>query len=191
MIGEKVGSQDQTIAAFGGLNKIEFGGRQEIAVSPLVIKESRLKEFESNLLLFFTDFSRIASKIAAEQIKKIPTKNNELIAMRQPVDEGISILQSKRNLEDFGKLLDHTWQIKRTLSSKITNPQIDAIYEAGIKAGATGGKLLGAGGGGFMMFYARPELHKRIKQKLNKFLSIPFRFDHLGSQIIYVGKHDF
>lgn len=187
MIKENVGSQDQTTASFGSLNKIEFGGTQEIAVYPIVMGAERLKELQNHFMLFFTDFSRDASEIAKEQIKLTPKKKPELDFMRQMVDEGISILQSNKNISEFGKLLDNAWRIKRTLSSKITNPKLDAIYTTGIKAGAIGGKLLGAGGGGFMLFLVKPELQKKVKEKLNKLLYVPFHFEHTGSQIIYLG----
>lgn len=185
MIKENVGSQDQAAAAFGGLNRIEFGGTNEVVVSPITINDGRIKELENHLMIFFTGFSRIASEIAAEQIKKVPQNSGELRAMRQMVDEAIGILHGKENLDDFGKLLHESWQIKRGLSSKISNSAIDQIYNTGLKAGALGGKLLGAGGGGFMLFFAPPEKHKKIKDKLKKFLYVPFEMEHSGSQIIY------
>lgn len=191
MIKENVGSQDQSTAAFGSLNKIEFGGTQEIAVCPIVMKPERFKELQSHLMLFFTDFPRNASDIAKEQIKLTPKKQTELSLIRQTVDEGINILQNdNQKMDEFGKLLDSAWQVKRTLTSKITNPKLDAIYATGLKAGATGGKLLGAGGGGFMLFFVKPELQKNVKEKLKKLLYVPFRFEHSGSQIIYLGYTD-
>ncbi len=190
MIKENVGSQDQTTAAFGSLNKIEFGGTQKIAVYPIVMRSEQLKELQSHLMLFFTDFPRNASDIAKEQIKLTPKKETELNLIRQMVDEGINILQSNKNINEFGKLLDSAWRIKRTLSSKITNPKLDAIYTAGVKAGATGGKLLGAGGGGFMLFFVKPELQNNVREKLKKLLYVPFHFEHTGSQIIYLGYTD-
>lgn len=185
MIRESVGSQDQTAAAFGGLNKIEFGGANEITVYPITINHDRMKELEKHLMIFFTGFSRTASEIAAEQIKKTPQKTSELNAMRQMVDEAIGILHKEKDLDDFGKLLHESWQIKRELSAKISNSAIDQIYDMGLKAGALGGKLLGAGGGGFMLFFAPPEKHKKIKDKLKKLLHVPFEIEHTGSQIIY------
>ncbi|MDP3792416.1 MAG: kinase [bacterium] len=190
MINENVGSQDQTTAAFGSLNKIEFGGTQEIAVYPIVMKPARHKELQDHLMLFFTDFPRNASEIAKEQIKLTPKKNTELNFIRQTVDEGIDILQSDQDINEFGKLLNNAWKVKRTLSSKISNPKLDAIYTAGLKAGATGGKLLGAGGGGFMLFFVKPELQKNVREKLKKLLYVPFHFEHSGSQIIYLGHTD-
>lgn len=191
LIKENVGSQDQTIAAFGGFNKIEFGGVSKISVAPITISQERLNEFQDHLLLFFTDFSRRASDIEAKKLKKFKDKDKELRAMMAMVPEGINILNSNRDLIDFGKLLNYGWELKRNLAPVVSTNKIDAIYESGLNAGAFGGKLLGAGGGGFMLFFAPPERHKKIKEKLNKFLNVPLRIDNSGSQIIYYSPQDF
>ena len=185
LIKENVGSQDQTAAAFGGFNKIEFGGPNEIAVQPITLSEQKLNEFQNKLMLFFTDFSRDASMIAKNWIKNTPENKENLSAMNAMVDKSIGILTGKKNMDDFGRMLDESWKIKRKLANGITNSEIDEIYKTGIKAGAIGGKLLGAGGGGFMLFYADAEAQPKIKEKLKKFLHVPFRFEYLGSQIIY------
>lgn len=185
MIKENVGSQDQTIAAFGGFNKIEFGGNKELHVQPLTLKPEVMRNFQDYLMLFFTDLSRNASEIAAEQIRTMNQKEKELRTMHSFVDEGVKILQKGKNLDDFGKLLNESWLIKRGLTSKISNATIDKIYSIAIKTGAIGGKLLGAGGGGFMLIFAPPEKHKLIREKLKKFLYVPFQIEHSGSQIIY------
>ena len=186
LIKENVGSQDQVVAAFGGLNKIEFGEKKDFKVLPIAISQEKLNFLQNHLMLFFTGFSRTASEIAAEQIKLIPQKGSELKTMRQMVDKAINILHDKnKNLDDFGKLLHESWQLKKSLSSQISNSAIDNIYDAGHRAGALGGKLLGAGGGGFMLFFVPPERHKKIKEKLAKFPNVPFRIEHSGSQIIY------
>jgi len=189
LIGENVGSQDQTATSFGGFNRIQFGGPQVITVTPMVLRRERIKELESHLMLFSTGFSRKASDIAADQIRTIPKKTKELYTMQAMVDEGISILKNKNDIEDFGKLLHEAWKLKRGLASKISNTNIDNIYETGRQAGAIGGKLLGAGGGGFMIFFVRPEDQKKIRKKLKKFLHVPFNFENLGSQIIYYHQH--
>src|SRR3989338_717676 len=191
MIKENVGSQDQTIAAFGGLNKIEFGGTSGISVTPIAISTERLNAFQNHLLLFFTDFSRKASDIEAEKLKKFKDRNKELQAMTAMVDEGVNILKGRQNLNDFGKFPNEGWKLKRSLASVVSTNKIDGIYETGIKAGAIGGKLLGAGGGGFMLFFAPPERHKKIKEKLKNFLHVPIRIEYLGSQIIYYSPQDF
>lgn len=182
---ENVGSQDQAIAAFGGFNRIEFGGPQKISVQPITLAPEKSNILESHLMLFFTGFSRTASEIAAEQIKNTPLKTHELKRLGGMVDEAIAILKNGGSLDDFGGLLHEAWQIKRSLSVKISNSSIDEIYEAARGAGALGGKLLGAGGGGFILFFVKPELQARVKDQLRKLLYVPFRFENLGSQIIH------
>jgi D-glycero-alpha-D-manno-heptose-7-phosphate kinase len=191
MIKENVGSQDQTIAAFGGFNKIEFGGPKKITVHPITIDQDKLDSLQNHLMLFFTGFPRNASEIAGEQIRKTPEKKTELKAMMAMVDEALDTLNgSQDRLTDFGKLLHESWKIKRSLTAHITNSWIDEVYEAGIEAGAIGGKLLGAGGGGFMLFFVTPELQHNVKEKLGKLLYVPFRFHDLGSQIIYYAPEE-
>lgn len=186
IIKESVGSQDQTITAFGGFNKIEFGGRQKIAVSPIILSEKRIDALQKHLMLFFTGFSRNASDIAIEQIRRTPEKKNELRAMMGMVQEALAILNgSEERLVDFGRLLHETWQIKRGLTGHISNSFIDEIYGTAREAGALGGKLLGAGGGGFLLLFAEPERQPKIKQKLGKLLCVPFAFEDSGSQIVY------
>jgi D-glycero-alpha-D-manno-heptose-7-phosphate kinase len=186
LIKENVGSQDQAAVAHGGLNKIEFGGPEKVRVMPLAISADKLKALEARLMLFFTGFSRKASDIAAEQIKNTKSKTKELHAMAAMVPEAMKILNaSAGNLNDFGKLLDESWKIKRGLSSQITNSHIDGMYAAARKAGAIGGKLLGAGGGGFMILFAEPEAQPSIRKKLGEFLHVPFHFERAGSQIIH------
>jgi len=182
---ENVGCQDHAAAAFGGFNKIEFGGSDRIAVQPIVLNPKRFNSFQDHLMLFFTGISRNASDVAAEQIKNTHQKTQELKAMLQMVDEAIKILSGNYLLDDFGKLLNESWKIKRSLTSRVTNSDIDEIYETGIKNGALGGKLLGAGGGGFILFFVRPEQQKKVREALKNFLYVPFRFENSGSQIIY------
>jgi D-glycero-alpha-D-manno-heptose-7-phosphate kinase len=190
-IGEAVGSQDQTAAAFGGLNRIDFAAAHEVMVSPIIMSPDRLKRFEQHMMLFFTGFARTAADIAAEQIARIPARKIELRRMMELVDAAMEILTSKSDrIEDFGRLLDEQWRIKRKMSDKISSDEIDTIYSRGIKAGALGGKLLGAGGGGFMLFFAPPERQAQIKAALNGLLYVPCRLDYLGSQIIYHSHED-
>ena len=181
-----MGSQDQTSTAFGGLNKIEFGGEEKIRVIPVSLDSRRFQEFQDHLMLFFTGFPRNASEVAAEQIKLTPQKNQELSRMRALVDEGVKILTNgQTNIEEFGKLLHESWLLKRGLSSKITNQHIDKIYKQAQLSGALGGKLLGAGGGGFMLFFVRPQDQPRVKSALSNILQVPFKFENAGSQVIY------
>ena len=184
MIKEHVGSQDQTLAAFGGFNLIEFKKTGEIEVKPVILPKEFLKEFQRYFLLFFTGIQRTASNIAKKQIENFDNREKELKTMHKLVYEALSILQ-KESLEDFGKLLHETWSYKRSLAKEVSNSTIDEIYQAGIEAGALGGKLLGAGGGGFILFFAPPKMHEKIKEKLKKLLYVPFNFEFLGSQIIY------
>jgi len=182
--GISVGSQDQTIAAFGGLNRIEFGGSQKILVTPLTVAQSKLDDLQNHLLLLFTGFSRDASEVAAEQIRTTPTKKDELRRMYEMVGEAINILNDG-DLVDFGKLLHESWMIKRGLTNKITTSLIDEIYETGRRAGAVGGKLLGAGSGGFILFFVRPELRSNVRRELSNLLHVPFKFEGIGSHIIF------
>ncbi len=191
LIKEHVGSQDQTAAAFGGLNRINFGGASEITVQSVILPPSRLEMLESHIMLFFTGFSRTASDIAKEQIKQMPRKKEQLYRMVQLVDDAMDVLLHQGdNLDDFGRLLDEQWRVKKEMTSHISNGDIDRIYEAGIGAGALGGKLLGAGGGGFMLFFVQSEHRERVKKALDHLLYVPARFDHLGSQIIYYSPED-
>lgn len=183
---ENVGSQDQVTAAYGGFNKITFDEKHEFQTEPITA-QSIWKTLPDYLMLFFTGFSRTASEIAGEQIKKTPENKGLLIRMTEMVDEAIDILYGDDILE-FGRLMHKSWQIKRNLTSKITNDQIDHIYNTAIKAGAIGGKLLGAGGGGFMLFFVEPEKQKKVKEALKDYLQVPFRFEDQGSQIIYYTK---
>lgn len=188
---ENVGSQDQAAAAFGGLNLITFGGPSEITVTLLTVSAERLQALEERLLLFFTGFSRNASEIAASQIQNTPKKQKELVAMRALVDQAATLLRDPTaDLDDFGRMLDETWKLKRSLSDVIATSKIDAIYETARSAGALGGKLLGAGGGGFMLFYVRPEERQKVKDALRELLHVPFRFETQGSQVIYSSDED-
>lgn len=188
---ENVGSQDQTIAAFGGFNKIEFGGEQQIMVQPITINSERIQLFQDHLMLFFTGLSRTASEVAGEQIKKTSEKEKELNRMVEMVDEAIDVLNgSDSDITDVGRFLHESWMIKRSLTDKITTLQIDKIYETALEAGALGGKLLGAGGGGFILLFVEPEFQPKVKEKLKNLLYVPFKFENLGSQIIYYSPQD-
>ena len=185
MCEENVGCQDQMLAAHGGFNYIEFGGKNHLQVNRVTISENRVHELQSHLMLYFTGFSRTASEIAKHQIKNIPHKTSEIKKMYQMVFEAMKILNGERNICDFGKLLNESWQLKRKLSDKISTENIDEIYDSARSAGAIGGKLLGAGGGGFLLIFAPPERQAKIKQKLKKLLLVPFEFENVGSQIIF------
>ena len=188
MCRENVGCQDQTLAAYGGFNYIEFGGKEHLRVRTITLSEEKIKQLEGHLMMFFTGFARTASEIAAHQIKNIPKKKKEIKVMYEMTTEALHILNEGRFL-NFGKLLHENWQLKRGLSDKISNAHIDSIYTTARQAGAVGGKLLGAGGGGFVLIFAAPEKQEKIRQKLKDLLEIPFKFERLGSQIIFYQPH--
>jgi len=187
---ESVGSQDQIIAAFGGFNRIDFPTDHRFQVSPVIVNDEQRARLQEHLMLFFTGFSRTASEIASEQIQVTPTKTQELRLMQQMVDEAIRILQGHDELEAFGRLLHEGWQVKRSLTSRISTPQIDSLYETACAAGAIGGKLLGAGGGGFLLLFVKAEEQDRVKEALRGVLHVPFRFETGGSRIIFYESED-
>ncbi len=189
-IKENVGSQDQVAATFGGFNKIEFGGKKEFYVYPITIGPEKLEYLQSCLMLYFTGFSRSASDIAGEQIRSTKKKKKELKAIAGMVDDAIGILNGRIDgIRDFGKLLHETWIVKRSITHLITNDRIDEIYETARRAGALGGKLLGAGGGGFILIFATPASQPKVREALKHLLYVPFRFESLGSQIIMYSNY--
>lgn len=187
-IRENVGMQDQVLAAYGGFNRIDFRADRPIQVSPMLIPSARLEELQDHLLLYFTGFTRIASEIAEDLITQIPKKTAELARMMELLEEAIRLLNGSGDLGEFGRLLHESWQIKRGLSNRVTTTAVDEVYSKARTAGAIGGKLLGAGGGGFMLLFARPGDHDRIRRALTGFLQVPFRFEFLGSQIIFFDR---
>ncbi len=191
IIQENVGSQDQVSVAFGGFNKIEFGSETEFYVYPMTISGDKLNSLQDHLMLFFTGFSRNASDIAHEQIKNTPKKAIELKTMHQMVDQAVDILNSNGDIKEFGSLLHESWLLKKDLTQYITTGKIDEMYDAARRAGAIGGKLLGAGGGGFMLLFVPPEKRDDVKNILKDILYVPFRFENLGTQVILYATQDF
>lgn len=182
---EHVGSQDQVLAAYGGFNKISFNSDHTFQVSPVILNQARLQQLQDHLMLYFTGLSRHASEIAKKQIENTNKKKAELLAMHQMVDEALNILcDGNRSILDFGRLLHESWRLKKSLTDAISTPYVDEIYDAAHSAGAVGGKLLGAGGGGFMVFLSRPEEQPKIKERLKGLLLVPFKFETSGSQIV-------
>jgi D-glycero-alpha-D-manno-heptose-7-phosphate kinase len=185
IIAENVGSQDQIFAAYGGFNIIEFMQNGQFMVTPMIIPAERLERFQDSMVLIYTGLSRIASEIAAEQICNTSKNTRKLDQMKQLVDEAATIISDpNRQLKEFGLLLNETWQLKKSLSTRIATPEIDELYAHAMKAGADGGKLLGAGGGGFMLFFIEPERREKLIAELSNYLHVPFRFDFEGSKII-------
>jgi D-glycero-alpha-D-manno-heptose-7-phosphate kinase len=181
---ENVGSQDQVAAAFGGLNRIDFDKTRNFFVSPVPLSEVKMVELESHLMLFFTGMTRFSSDVSEGHKRNISANIKKLCEMRDLVDEAIEILNSNSSLIKFGKLLDKNWKIKRSLSISISNSFIDDCYLKAKKSGAIGGKILGAGGGGFLLIFAEPGKHAKVKKALSNLLYVPFAFENLGSQII-------
>jgi D-glycero-alpha-D-manno-heptose-7-phosphate kinase len=184
LIGEAVGSQDQVIAAYGGLNRTTFHRDGSFDVQPVLAPRERIAELQDHLALFFTGFARTASEVAQVQIKETHKKQAELSTMLQMVSEAEAIITNPtRPIGDFGRLLHESWKLKKSLTDKISNPHLDEIYDAGLEAGAIGGKLLGAGGGGFMLFCVPPERRSNLIERLQKFLYVPFSLPARGSHI--------
>ena len=181
---ESGGVQDQIAAAFGGLNRINFSS-EGYSVNPLIMSTDRKMLLNNNLMLFFSGFSRISAEISKKQEEITSEKILELKEMLQLVNEAEKVLTSKCELNEFGRLLDYTWKIKRGITDKISNDAIDDIYKKACKSGAIGGKLLGAGGGGFMLFYVEPDKQESVKKALNNLLYVPFKFENYGSRILY------
>jgi D-glycero-alpha-D-manno-heptose-7-phosphate kinase len=182
---ENVGVQDQIQTAFGGLNKIVINSAGDFDVMPQTLPPKRMHELQDHLLLFFTGVSRTASDIAGDKIKSIPNKQAELHQIQQMVDEAVKILASGQDICEFGKLLHESWMLKRQISSQISPAFVDEIYDRALKSGAVGGKILGAGGGGFMLFFVKPEDKPQLCEALKDLLLVPFAFESQGSQIIF------
>lgn len=185
LIGENVGSQDQVSAAYGGFNRIDFHRDNTFDVAPVILPAIRRNELRGHLMLCFTGVSRIADAIAKSKIDNLKNREIELNRMREMVDEAIAILADDRvSIDEFGKLLDLGWKYKRSLSDRVSTPEIDQIYEEAMRAGAIGGKILGAGGGGFMLLFAKPERHAAIRERLKDLVHVNFNFDDSGSRVV-------
>lgn len=188
---EAGGWQDQIAASFGGFNRIDFQNG-DYKVSPVIISPERKRQLNKNLMLFFTGFSRYSADIQTETQKRIVDNTKRLLEMKDMVDEAEKILIDKhKDLDEFGKLLDKTWKLKRQIGSSISTSIIDADYEAAIKAGAIGGKLLGAGGGGFLLFYVPEDRKKQVEAALDRLMFVPFEFENTGTEIIYYAPEEF
>lgn len=182
---ENVGSQDQTSAVYGGFNLLEYKKNGNICVNPITLSIDRMRSFNDHLMLFFSGISRISSQVTEGFTSNIDNKRSELRQFRQMVDEGIRILNSDGDILEFGGLLDEAWRIKRTLSDQVSNHDCDHIYQTAISAGAVGGKILGAGGGGFILFFVPPELQEKVRNALKGLVYVPFTINAPGSQIIH------
>jgi D-glycero-alpha-D-manno-heptose-7-phosphate kinase len=185
LLREPVGLQDQISAAFGGFNHIAFRQDGAYEVEPLILPRERLDQLQDHLLLVFTGISRFAPDVAQTVIRNLKNRADELHTMRQMVTRAIEILSSpSTDILEFGRLLHESWLLKRTLSDRISNRAVDDLYDAAMRGGAVGGKLLGAGGGGFMLLFVRPGDRRRLRQALGDLITVPFRFEVSGSRIV-------
>jgi D-glycero-alpha-D-manno-heptose-7-phosphate kinase len=185
VLGESVGCQDQTFAAVGGFNLIEFRTLGNFIVHRLALSQQRMQEIQEHLLVFYTGIRRRAEELAVRQVKRVNLNLSRLAAMRRMVDEGYRILTGPGSLAAFGRLLHDSWMAKRSLDGPISSDVIDTIYDTGIAAGAFGGKLLGAGGGGFIAFFVPPERQATVRARLAHLPEVEFRMDAAGSHVIH------
>lgn len=185
MCDEAGGLQDQIAASFGGLNRIDFN-KNGYTVKPIEISAERKEKLNDNLMLFFTGFSRFSADIQTDTKKNIGSNTERLLKMKAMVDTAEEILvNEEKDLDDFGRLLHESWMLKRSTGSKISTGQIDQIYDRALNAGALGGKLLGAGGGGFVLLYVPKDRQEAVRKELNELLLVPFRFEEEGTSVIY------
>jgi D-glycero-alpha-D-manno-heptose-7-phosphate kinase len=182
---ETVGSQDQVLAAYGGLNHVVFEPSGEISVRPVTLLPEAIQELSAHLMLFYTGIKRTASEVAQTYVADVEQRKRQLRIMKDLVDEALGVLNGRRELLALGQLLHEAWEAKRSLSPMVSNRVTDEIYAAARGAGALGGKLTGAGGGGFMLLFAPPVQHDAIRNVLKELLYLPFSFEYGGSQIIF------
>ncbi len=182
---ETVGSQDQVLAAHGGLRHVKFHPNGEISSDSLVLPRSRIEELQDRLMLFYTGIARTSSDVARSYAIDLEARRRQLRIMKELVDESIDILASGMEIGAFGELLHEAWQAKRSLSAQVSNAEVDALYSRAREAGALGGKLTGAGGGGFLLLFVEPQRQNEVRQALGDRLEVPFRFESAGSQIIF------
>ena len=188
---EHGGWQDQVAAAYGGLNRIDFQDN-DFSVHPIIIHPDRKKELDENLLLFYTGVQRFSSEIQADTFSKPVDKTKQLMDMLSLVDEAEQILTNKNtSLNEFGKLLDETWKLKRRTGNKVSNGSIDELYDRAIRVGALGGKLLGAGGGGFLLFYCEKDKQATLIRALEQLMVVPFHFENDGAQVLYYSPQNY
>lgn len=188
---EAGGWQDQIAASFGGLNKITFNA-DGYEVRPVIISPERKRRLNDNLVMFFTGFTRFSSEVQETNAKERTDKTAQLKEMLALVDEAENVLTDKHaDLDEFGRLLDYTWKLKRQTGSAISTDGIDDLYSKGIAAGALGGKLLGAGGGGFLLFYVQPEYRENVMKAMKNLLYVPFEFENGGTRVIYYSPESY
>jgi D-glycero-alpha-D-manno-heptose-7-phosphate kinase len=192
VLAEPVGCQDQIVAAHGGFNRIRFFQDGHYEISPLVIPSERYEGLQDHLMLFFTGISRYSAPVSKSQIDNFSNRETELMALSDMVDDSLEILRSTTTpLMEFGNLLHEAWQIKRRLSDKVSNGAIDEMYAAAREAGAIGGKITGAGGGGFLLLFVPPAHQIKVRERLSRLIHVPFRFERTGTQIVLYQPNGF
>lgn len=193
LIQETVGSQDQVTAAYGGLNHLVFQANGNISIQAVTIFQERLGELNSHLMLFYTGIKRTASDLAKTYVNDLESKRDQLQSMQEMVDEAMAVLCSNRCICNFGELLHKTWMLKRGLSSQVSNSMVDDFYERARTQGAIGGKITGAGGGGFLLLFVPPSAQEQVRRALQELLCVPFKFESSGTQIIFYepGQEDY
>lgn len=185
LIKETVGSQDQVLAAHGGFNHVTFHPNGEVTVHPVILSQERMQELNGNLMLFYTGIKRTASNVAESYVHDLEAKRRQLRIMKDLVEESLSVLNSNQDITAFGELMHEAWLAKRSLSTTVSNSHVDDLFGRAMASGAVGGKITGAGGGGFMLLFVPPDRQQKVKEALGNLIHVPFRFDFSGSQIIY------
>jgi D-glycero-alpha-D-manno-heptose-7-phosphate kinase len=185
VLGETVGSQDQVMAAYGGLRHVRFESSGEIVAAPIILPPERLAEFQSHLMLFYTGIARTAAEVAKTYVDGIDSRRRQLRLLQELVEESIDVLTSGKDIRVLGELLHEAWEAKRSLSDKVSTSTVDALYERARTAGAIGGKLTGAGGGGFLLLFVPPEQQRDTAEALRQLIQVPFAFESGGSQVIF------
>jgi D-glycero-alpha-D-manno-heptose-7-phosphate kinase len=188
LLQEHVGSQDQVLAAYGGFNHVLFSPTDEVTVRPITLSRERIAELNDQLMLFYTGIKRTASDVAGTFVAELEARRRQLQIMKEMVAEGLAILSGGQELRGFGALLDEAWGAKRHLSAAVSNGTVDELYACAKRAGALGGKLLGAGGGGFLLLFVPVEAQAAVRRALDRLIHVPFRFEHGGSQIVFCDR---
>lgn len=187
---ENVGSQDQVMAAQGGFNRIVFHPSSEISVHPVILPLERIHELNANLMLFYTGIKRTASDVAGGYVQQLDAKRRQLRLLKQMVGEALTVLSAGKDLRPFGELLNEAWMLKRSLAEKVSNSSVDELYNTALTSGALGGKLTGAGGGGFLLLFVPPESQTKVREALRQVVHVPFAFEAAGSQVIHFDQEE-
>ena len=190
LLKENVGSQDQVLAAYGGFNHVVFTANGDILVRPVTVAPSRLWELQAHLMLLYTGIVRTASDVAGTYVNELEDRRRQLRIIKDLVEDSLSVLTGNGDIGAFGNLLHESWLAKRSLSKSVSNSTVDGLYDEARAAGAVGGKLLGAGGGGFLLLFVPPERQPAVRERLHSLLSVPMKFEFTGSQVIFYDREE-